>query len=126
MEMTTFDPAVRSLVDNIAFGDTAARAMTVKQAPLVGTAALVPLGEILGGSDPAAAKMAGEAIKRIVHNAARPGAKAEARAAAAQLVLLSDRTQPLKVRREVLHLLGMVASRRTTAPPLRSLCITAA
>lgn len=102
------DPAVGSLLANIRHGDMAARQVAVRQAPLVGTPALSPLGEVLGSENPAAARAALEALQRIAHHAARPGAGAEAKAAAAQLVQLIGKEHPRQVRAEALYLLGLV------------------
>ncbi len=102
------DAAVSGLLSNIEHGDAAARSTAIRQAALAGTGAIGPLGRVYGGSDPGAAKAAGEAINRIVHNAARPEAVKERGAAAQQLVRLIGGEQPRQVRADALKLLGFV------------------
>jgi len=102
------DPAVGTLLANIRHGDMAARHVAVRQAVLIGTPAILPLGEVLGGADRAAARAAFEALKRIAHHAGRPGAETEAKAAAAHLVKLTRKDRPRQVRAEALYLLGCV------------------
>src|SRR5438270_9214829 len=82
------NPVVASLLTNIRFGDAAARTTAVRQASLVGTAAILPLGMVYAGEDQAASRAACEALKRIVYNAGRPGANTEAKAASAALLTL--------------------------------------
>jgi hypothetical protein len=103
-----FDPALASLLGNIRFGDNATRQAAVKQASLVGTMTIEPLGQVYGADDPGASKAALEAIQRVVNNAARPGAAAERQAAADSLLRLTSASQPRIVRSDALRLLGYV------------------
>jgi HEAT repeat protein len=104
-------PAANDLLANIQHGDTAARYAAVKQATLVGTDAIVPLADAHGGSDPAAAKAAGEAIRRIVHHAGRPGATAETKSACAQLQRLAGKEYPREVRTNAIGFLGSIGDK---------------
>lgn len=103
-----FDPAVGGLLANIEHGDNPTRQSAAKQAYLVGTPAIGLLAEVCGGIDSGAAKAALEALQRIVHNAARPGAGGERLAAAQQLTKLIGGDQPHSVRADALKLLGCV------------------
>jgi hypothetical protein len=97
-----------SFVTDIKHGDTAARTAAVTQAALAGTSAILPLGDVYAGNDPAASKAAGEALKKIVYNAARPGAAAEAKSASDSLLKLAGAGHPRKVRVDAIMLLGVV------------------
>ena len=102
-------PTLATLIADVKAGDTVLRLRAVDQAALVGADAIVPLGEVMGGSDAAAAKAAMEALRRVAYHAGRPGAAAERRKAAAELVKLLAAGQPRRVRAEALQLLGGVA-----------------
>jgi hypothetical protein len=108
LQPIALDPAVGGLLTNIKHGDAAARSVAVSQSPLAGTSAILPLGKVYGGTDPAASKAAGDAIHKIVHNASRPGAPAERESAAQQLAQLIGGEQPRQVRADALKLLGFV------------------
>jgi hypothetical protein len=109
-------PVVASLLANIRFGDGPARAAAVKHAALIGTEALLPLGMVYAGADLAAGRAASEAMKRIAFNAGRPGAEAEAKAAADQLLQLASPNYPRGVRADALELLGVVGGEAETKP----------
>lgn len=114
--MPTADSAVvGSFLTQINYGDSAARIVAVKRAPLVGTDLILPLGMVYAGSDQASGKAAYEAIKKIVYNAGRPGAVAEAKSAADQLLRLAAPEYPRFVRADALELLGVVASDTETS-----------
>jgi hypothetical protein len=100
-----------SFVTDIKHGDTAARTAAVMQAALVGTGAILSLGAVYAGDDPAASKAAGEALKKIVYNAGRPGASAEAKAASDSLLKLTETGQPRKVRADAIMLLRVVGGK---------------
>jgi HEAT repeat protein len=102
------NPMLRSLLTDIQYGDAASRMAAIKQARLVGTPAIGPLAALWGGADTASAKAAGEALKRIAHNAARPGAGAEAKAASLALMKLIGKEHPRHVRADSLYWLGFV------------------
>ncbi|MEP7271611.1 MAG: hypothetical protein ABI882_08895 [Acidobacteriota bacterium] len=86
-----------------------ARAAAILAAQGIGADAVLPLAKMIGGHNLAAAKAASEALKRIVHHAARPGTAAEAKAVSTHLLQLATSDQPVAVRREASHLLGYVA-----------------
>jgi hypothetical protein len=104
----TNDPAVTGLLANILHGDNAARQAAARQAQLVGTVAIASLAKAHGGDDPGAAKAALEAMQRIVHNAARPGAPDERNAAADRLVEIVAGNHSQTVRGDAIRLLGYV------------------
>lgn len=110
--MTLMNPAdsatIGSYLTQIKHGDTATRLAAVQQAALVGTEALPQLGAIYSGGDPAAGKAAYEAIKKIVYNAGRPGAAAEAKSASSALLELASSQHPRYVRADAIQLLGVV------------------
>ncbi len=108
LELSRSLPTLAGLLADIRSGDMALRLRAVDQATLVGATAIVPLGDILGGDDPAAAKSALEALRRVAHHAARPGAASERRKAATELVKLLGAARPRRVRAEALYLLGHV------------------
>jgi HEAT repeat protein len=117
---TPEDPTVGTLLANIKHGDASARAAAIRQATLVGTSAILPLAQVFGDDNRGAGKAAGEALKRIVHHAARPGAEREAKAAAESLIKLIDRVQPRKVRVTAIYLLGYIG-KGDAVPPLAAL-----
>lgn len=79
------EPTLATLVTDVKYGDSAARAAAVRESVLIGTPALAPLAEIWRGPDSVSAHTACEAIRRIIQHARRPGAEAEAAAARAHL-----------------------------------------
>jgi HEAT repeat protein len=118
----TLNPAVQALLTEVSLGDTAVRADAVRQAALAGTDAIVQLGEVMSGGDPAAAKAASEALRSIVHNAGRPGAEKEASAASAQLQKLLMPKYPRAVRAAAVRYLGYIG-RAEAVQPLANLLI---
>ncbi|WP_448531427.1 HEAT repeat domain-containing protein [Pseudothermotoga sp.] len=114
------NPALGAFMSQIRHGDRLARETAISEAYLLGSAAIIPLGETLGGEDPAAAKAAQYALEAAVHHASRPGAPAEVEAATNALLTLTDRKYPWKVRSTALHLLGLVGG-RTAVPTLERL-----
>lgn len=95
--------------------DREARAKAIEKATSVGTRAIVPLGGICSGPDRGAAKAAGEALRRIVHHAARPGAASERKAAAMQLLRMIRTQWPRQQRVEALYLLGLIGGSESVA-----------
>lgn len=74
-----------------------------------GAAVLVPLGERMDAGDRSKRQDLSRAMTEIVHNAGRPGADAERKAAVAELAkLLSPERSPL-VKNETLDLIGFIA-----------------
>jgi len=102
------EPTVQTLLADIRNGDPSIRARAVDQAPLVGVRAIGALAEVYSGGDPAAAKAAHEALRRIAHHAARPGAPAERRAATKELAALVGSRRPNALRVDAIYLLGFV------------------
>jgi hypothetical protein len=110
-DIRPYSTVLRDMLSNLQHGDTAARYTAVKQATLVGTEAIPPLARVYAGSDPAAAKAASEALRRIAYHAGRPGAPAEAKAAAIQLQKLTGQEYPREVRAEAIRYLGYVGDK---------------
>ncbi|HSV73901.1 MAG TPA: hypothetical protein VLH79_09095 [Chthonomonadales bacterium] len=102
------EPTVQSLLADIRNGDPAVRARAVEQAPLVGARSIGALGEVYGAGDPAAAKAAAEALRRVAHHAARPGAAVERRAAVREIASLIGSRQPHPLRVDAAYLLGFI------------------
>jgi len=103
-------PTAATLLADVKGGDQALRLRAVEQAPLVGTPVIVPLGRVMAGGDKAAARASVEALRRVVHHCARPGARQERATAAKELLKLTVASLPRPVRVEALYLLGFVAS----------------
>jgi hypothetical protein len=97
-------------LNSMASPDPAVRQAAGAFARRRGAAVIVGLGDLAAHSDNAIAKSAKQALGEITHYAARPGAGNEARAVAAQLlVVANDTARPRAVRAHALHLLGFVA-----------------
>lgn len=101
-------PVVSSLITMIRHGDTPNRLAAVLQAPFIGTEAIPALGIVFASTNVGASKAACEAIKRIVMNAGRPGAKTESVAASAALLKLAAPSNPRTVRADAIQWLGYV------------------
>ncbi|MCX6361299.1 MAG: hypothetical protein NT029_15960 [Armatimonadetes bacterium] len=121
LELAGRQSTLAALLADVRSGDTALRLRAVDQAALVGVSAIVPLGDVCGGSDPAAAKAALEALRRVALHAGRPGANAERRKAGGELVKLLAPARPRRVRAEALYLLGHVGLDAHVAPMARLL-----
>lgn len=103
--------AVSDLLDAIADESPEApdvRARAVADAGPLGAGAIGTLGQRLD-ADPPIGPAACKALTRIVHHAARPGADAERAAVAAELAKLVATELSDTARREVIHLLSLVA-----------------
>lgn len=114
------NPDITAFLREIASPDPQIRLTAWRSARLVGTEAIVPLGDLAAKGDPGVTKAALGALHEIVHHAARPGAADEAARAAARLFDLAASDRPRAVRAEAVHLLGFVA-RPTDAAALASL-----
>lgn len=114
------NPALGSFMSQIRHGDALARASAIAEAHLVGTPAIIPLGETLGDENPAAAKAANYALEAVVAHAGRPGAREEADAATRSLLTLTERKYPWRVRSAAIHLLGLIGG-RAAVPTLERL-----
>ena len=110
------NPTLGSLLSAINHGDTAARVSAVKQSVLVGTPAIVPLGQVAGGGEPAAARAATEALNRIVLHAGRPKADRERKEAVARLGELAQPTHPRVVRAQAVFLIGSIGRDEAVRP----------
>lgn len=118
-------PTAATLLADLKSGDIAIRTRAVEQAVLIGTPLIVPLGDLVGGPDPAAARAAQEALRRVAHHAARPKSGAERRTAAKELLKLTSPGFGRPVRDEALYLLGLIGD-AAHVPALRSLLTDAA
>lgn len=73
----------------------------------VGPDAIADLGRLMASDDPATAKAAGEALRKVVCAAAAPGSKDRAKAASGLEGLITSAT-PRQVRSDALLLMGQV------------------
>ncbi len=105
-------PQVRELLSQLQSSDLELRWKSAVKAGPVGAEAVVPLGDLMGGEDRGVAKAATEALRRIVHYSARPGARKEAQAVARELLKLTGPQRPRPVRVEALYLLGCVGDEK--------------
>jgi len=101
-------PDVATLLANVQHGDARARTDAIAAAPLVGVGAIPGLAEVYESEDPAATRAASECLRRIVHNAARPGAAVERADAAAALAALITQDHIRQLRVDAIHWLGLV------------------
>lgn len=77
-----------------------------------GASAIVGLAEAMASGDRWVARAARFALERIAHHAARPGARREAQAVAAELLKVAVSGAPDGVRSHAVHLLGFVSEGR--------------
>lgn len=82
--------------------DEEARWNAVDRAPAAGAGAIGPLAEVMAGGDPAAAKAASEALRKIAYSSG---------GAARELVRLLDPEHPRAVRADAARYLGRVGGR---------------
>lgn len=99
-------------LQQIASEDAETRYRAWRSAGPMGAAAIAPLADRMAGADRGVAKAAGEAIERIVHHAARPGARNEARAVSAALLQVAESNRARLVRADAIHWLGFVGDGR--------------
>jgi HEAT repeat protein len=99
----------QELIAKIQDKDEMVRAAAVLQAGQAGAAAVRPLAGIMGTAEMEIARSARNALWQIVRHAGRPGAQADAKAAVAELLPLTQDGQPLPVRREALWMLSEIA-----------------
>ncbi len=103
---------VERLIAALAGSDAAARWEAVSRAHEAGPAAVQALGRIMQGNDPAAAKAASEALKRLVHAAAKPGQDTGKRKAVSGELLKQTRAGNARaVRSDALMYLGLIGGR---------------
>lgn len=112
---------VSQLINTIKTGDADARYAAWRAAGPAGAAAVAPLADLMASTDKGASRAATEALGRIAHYAARPGATpSETQAVAIELLRVATAPRPRMVRAEALHLLGFVGN-GNTVPPLARL-----
>jgi HEAT repeat protein len=88
----------------------------------LGAAAVLPLADAMASTDKGVSRAATEALERVTHHAARPGAgKSEAARVAAELLKVASSKRPATVRKEALNQLGFVGTNRDVAPLARLL-----
>ena len=107
--------AVAEFIAKIKAPDGAVRYGAQKTAGPLGSAAIAPLSDLVGGADRPAAKAAKGALENIVHHADRPGAKPEARAVTLTLLDVAASPRPAPARAHALYLLGFAADGRAAA-----------
>lgn len=107
--------AVAELVAKIKSPDDAIRGPAWQNAGPLGAPAMVPLGEVMTVTHFEVARSARRAIERIVRHAGRPGADAERRAVAAELVKLLGHASP-NVRRHALWMLSEIGEDPAVEP----------
>lgn len=112
--------AVTELVAKIQSPDDALRGPVWQNAGPVGAPAVAPLGDVMTHPHFEIARAARRAIERIVRHAGRPGAEAERRAVAAELVKLLAHQQA-SVRRHALWMLSEIGDDPAVAPMARLL-----
>jgi len=107
------DP-VNDLVARIKSKDDNIRGPTWQTAESAGAPAVRPLAEVMMDHDFETARAAKRALYRIIRHAGRPGAKHEAEAVTAELVLVLG-SAPARVRREVVWMLSEIAGDKAVA-----------
>jgi len=108
--------AVENLVANIKSTSDAVRGPAWQGAGPIGAPAVKPLAAVMTDPDFEIARSAKRAIWKIVHYAGRPGAPAEKKAVAAELIPLLAQGIPDVVRREALWMLSEVGDDEAVAP----------
>ena len=108
--------SVAEFIGRICSADKAARLSGMLSASEIGVSAVAPLGKVIGGDDPAAAKAATEALRRIMHHACRPGEDRDSKAASAELAKLIGPGNSVATRKEALNLLGMIGGAEYVRP----------
>lgn len=111
---------VAELLAKIQSPDDTIRGPAWQNAGPVGAPAVMPLGEVMTHADFEIARSAKRAIERIVRHAGRPGADAERRAVAAELVKLLRHAHP-HVRRHALWMLSEIGEDEAVPPMSRLL-----
>ena len=111
------DAKLKAFLEKITSPDTDVRYAARSEGPSLGAAAVLPLARLMA-SAPEAVKdeslrieistVARLVLDRVVHHAGRPGADAERKSVAAELVRLLDPPHPDKVRREATTWLGAI------------------
>lgn len=103
--------SIEDWVTAIRAGDDAARWASAEIAPQDPAQAVGPLGQIMQGKDPAAAKAAAYALQRIAHAAGQPDAdKDERHNVANELLKLARADNARSVRSDALMYLGLIGA----------------
>src|SRR5690242_10845837 len=108
-------PSVDKLIADIRNPDDAVRGPAWQKAPEYGAAAIQPLAGLLDDSDFEAARAAKRAMWKIVRHAGRPGAHAERKAVAGELVPLLKQPS-VTVKREALWMLSELGGDDSVEP----------
>lgn len=103
---------LQTFLERIQSGDGQVRCAAWRSAGPLGAAAVAPLADLMISPGKGVAKAAQEALKVVVHYAGRPGARAEARAVAAELLKVAASSRPYRVRAEALNGLGFIGDWR--------------
>lgn len=111
--------ALAEFLEKIKSPDDAVRGPAWQNAGPLGAPAVVPLGEVMTHADFEVARSAKRAIERIVRHAGRPGADAERRAVAGELVKLLRHAHP-SVRKHALWMLSEIGE-DDVVPPMAAL-----
>jgi HEAT repeat protein len=119
MEELTLD----LLIKNIQSTDDTVRAAARDAAGPLGAKAVLPLAKIATSGELEIARAAKRAILNIVYFAGRPGAEAEAKAVAAELLKLLGDSEPLQFRRDVLWMTWQIAGEEAVEPVAALLAI---
>ena len=90
--------------------DDKTRAQAWDMAATIGAPAVKALAQLLPNPDFELARAAKRALQRIVRHANRPGADKERVAVVKELLPFADKKHPLNARRDVLWMLGEIAS----------------
>ena len=112
MEPLTLDMLLKSIQSS----DDTVRAAARDGAGPVGAKAIAPLAKIAISAELETARAARQAIQKIVYHAGRPGADAEAKAVAAELVALLASQQPAQFLRDVLWMTWQIAGEEAVEP----------
>lgn len=104
---------LNELLGKIKSNDAAVRFEAWRGAGPAGAAAVGPLADLMSGADKGVARAATEALQRVAHYAARPGAlKSERLAVAGELLKVALSPRPRIARAQALHFLGFVGEDR--------------
>ncbi|MBI3910288.1 MAG: hypothetical protein HY320_05065 [Armatimonadetes bacterium] len=103
---------LQEFLEKIQSSDASVRYAAWRSAGPVGAPAVVPLADLMASADKGVVKAAQGALQGIVHYAARPGAREEARSVSAELLKVAASSRPTRVRAEALHWLGFVGDQR--------------
>lgn len=111
---------VRELMAKLGSSDAAVRYAAWQGAGPAGSAAVVPVGDLMASTDKGVVKAAKGALEGIAYYSTRPGADREAEAVSQELLKLAGPGRPFAARAEAIHLLGFTGSRRAV-PALAAL-----